>query len=235
MRSFVALTLFLLLCGNVFAATTSAETNIFAITSETLPVELSSFSAVQTASGMVSLKWITASETGLLGYRVYRAESIELVGAIQISTHIISATNTSTTQVYSFEDREVELDHSYYYWLESVEYQHSDFHGPISITINGSTTPELPIQTVLGAIYPNPFRHGTPARFEVMVKDSDRAQVSIYNLLGQRVKSYQLQPGSHQLYWDGRDHSGKPCGSGIYLVKLSSGTFNQSAKIMLIK
>ncbi len=171
----------------------------------------------------------------LIGYRVYRSDSDELAAAIQLSTQIIPATNTSTTQVYNFEDREVELGHTYHYWLESVEYHYSDFHGPISINLSGTETPPLPLQTLLQAVYPNPFRHGTSARMEVLVKESETATVSIYNLSGQKVKAYSLGGGSHLLSWDGKDSRGHLVGSGIYFVKLSSGSINQTAKLMLIK
>lgn len=231
----VVLTLTLLICGSALAFTTSAETNIFLITVETLPVVLSSFSAVTTASGFVSLRWVTESETELLGYRVYRSDNNNLVNAQNLSTQIIPATNTSNTQSYTFTDNEVAADNTYYYWLEILEYSYSHYHGPISVNVHGTEAPELPLQTFMGNVYPNPFRFGSKVQVYVQVKDSDLANVAIYNILGQRVKNYQLQPGAHQLYWDGRDHSGKPCGSGIYLVRLSSDTMSQSAKLMLIK
>lgn len=235
MRIIVVLVAFLLLCGSVYAVTASAETNVFSITAETLPVVLSSFSASVISNGFISLRWVTESETELLGYRVYRSDSGVLSSAIHLSTQIIPATNTSTTQSYSFTDSEVAADNTYYYWLEILEYSQSQYHGPVSIRVEETISPELPLITGFGAIYPNPFRQGTLAQFEVQVKDNDPTNVSIYNIRGQRIKQYQLKAGSHRLYWDGKDSSGKPCGSGIYLLKLSSGSINQTTKLMLIK
>lgn len=49
------------------------DTQDFLAHVDTLPVELSSFSAVLTAQNFVKLTWVSQSETNLLGYLVYRA------------------------------------------------------------------------------------------------------------------------------------------------------------------
>ena len=70
MKSLLILFLISTLCGGIFAITTSAETNIFAITEQTLPVILSSFSATTSVYGYVDLRWVTESETETVGFRV---------------------------------------------------------------------------------------------------------------------------------------------------------------------
>ncbi len=226
MKSLLILFLISTLCGGIFAITTSAETNIFAITEQTLPVILSSFSATTSVYGYVDLRWVTESETETLGFRVYRSEQDNPDTAILITVPFIPATNTSNSHTYTFTDRAVKTEHTYYYWLEIIELNFSSYHGPVNISLLGSESPTLPGQTYLSGIYPNPFRYGAQAQFKVDVKDSDHASLVIYNIVGQRVKSYHLLSGSHQLYWDGNDQRGIACGSGIYLLKLSTDTMN---------
>jgi len=201
----------------------------------TLPVELSSFTATQTAQNFVKLSWVSQSETGLLGYRVYRNETNSQEGAAMITPTLVPATNTSTTQTYSITDGEVSDGHTYWYWLESVDYNSSQFHGPVSVLVESDAPPVHPAQTGMSPAYPNPFRatHGTT--ISVDVKDSDAGTVSIYNLAGQKVISYPVRPGINTINWNGRDSHGTTCSAGIYLYRLNTPSCNQTRKLVIIK
>lgn len=201
----------------------------------TLPVELSSFNAILTAQNFVKLSWTSESETNMLGYRVYRSET-EIQAEAQLITPImIEATNTSTTQHYGIEDREVSAGTTYYYWLEAVDYSHSTFYGYRSVEVLGDITPELPVSSVMGNAYPNPFKATSSTKIDVRVKAGENATVTIYNVLGQVVKSYKVNEGVHTINWDGRDNRGKLCGSGIYFYKMSTPSTNQTKKMVIVK
>lgn len=201
----------------------------------TLPVELSVFNAVLTAQKFVKLTWVSESETNMLGYRVYRSETNDANSATQITAMMIEATNTSTTQVYSIEDREVLPFSTYYYWLEAVDYNHSNFFGPQFVEVPGEVVPELPVQTAMKNAYPNPFKTNASTNIEVALKAGETGTVTIYNVLGQVVKTYKVNEGSHTLTWNGRDSKGNACGSGIYFYKLSTPSMNQTKKMVIVK
>ena len=69
--------------------------------------------------------------------------------------------------------------------------------------------------------YPNPFNAET--RIEYQLPLASRVNLSIYNLLGQRVRvlvdKSQAQ-GNHQAYWDGRNDRGRGVSSGIFFIQL---------------
>jgi len=201
----------------------------------TLPVELSSFTATLTAQNYVKLNWVTQSETEMLGYRVYRGESSDQASSILITPSMIGATNTSTTQSYSVTDNEVAIGNAYWYWLESVDYASSHFHGPVSIIVEGEVPPVLPETTSLKNAYPNPFRMNSATNIEVAVKAGENGTVTIYNILGQAVKTFPVSEGFTKLNWNGRDTKGNVCGSGIYFYKLSTPTMNQTKKMVIVK
>lgn len=201
----------------------------------TLPVELSSFTAAQTAQNFVKLSWVTQSETGLLGYRVYRNETNSQQSAAMITPSLVPATNTSTTQTYSITDSEVSAGHTYWYWLESVDYGSSQFHGPVSVLVTSDVPPVLPVQTTLNAAYPNPFKATQGTNIEVDVKESDGGTVSVYNIAGQKVISFPVQPGMNTIKWDGRDIRGNICSNGIYFYMLSTPSSNQIRKLVIMK
>jgi hypothetical protein len=201
----------------------------------TLPVELSSFTAVLTAQNFVKLTWVSQSETNMLGYRVYRGESDVQASAILVTPIMIQATNSSTTQVYSIDDREVTIGATYWYWLESVDYGPSHFYGPQSVIVTGEVPPVLPETTTMRSAYPNPFRANNNTTIEVAVKAGETGTVTIYNVLGQAVKSFSVSEGNHNLKWNGRDSKGNICGSGIYFYKLATPTMNQTKKMVIVK
>ncbi len=197
------------------------------------PVEMSSFTATTSAEGFVGLRWTTESETDMLGYRVYRSETSQVAAAITITPILIGATNTSSQAVYQHEDHEVEANNTYYYWLEGVDVNASQFFGPVSATVTGQEIPEFPIQNLLGNAYPNPFKDGTS--FTVNIKAGDHGTVSIYNGLGQKVRTFEVGEGSREIFWDGLDQYGSRCVSGVYLYKLSSQSLNVTKKMLIVK
>jgi hypothetical protein len=206
-----------------------------ALGDQTLPVELSSFSAVLTAQNFVKLTWVSQSETGLLGYRVYRNDTLDQATAVSITPVMVPATNTSTTQNYSITDSEVAIGSTYYYWLESVDMGSSMFHGPVSVLVEGEVPPVLPTATAMSNAYPNPFRMNSTTTIDVRVKAGDAGTVTIYNILGQAVKTFKVTEGVNPLNWNGKDSKGNVCGSGIYFYKLSTNSMNQTKKMVIVK
>ncbi|MBU0509869.1 S8 family serine peptidase [bacterium] len=92
-------------------------------------------------------------------------------------------------------------------------------------------TPTVPRSTALGEPYPNPFNSVATIPFEIAAPGA--VELSVYNMLGQRVStliSAPLTSGAHRVLWDAKDVS-----SGVYFVKLQSGEFVQSRKLLLLK
>jgi hypothetical protein len=197
----------------------------------TLPVELSSFSAVLTAEYFVNLTWVTESETQVNGFNVYRSEDATYANAVRVNASLIGATNTSEQHVYSLTDSEVTTNTTYYYWLENVDMSGvSNLYGPQSVTVTGNPIPVLPEISMIRNAYPNPFRAGTTTNLEVSVKAGETGTVTVYNILGQAVKTFKVTEGNHKLTWDGKN-----CGSGIYFYKLSTPSTNSTKKLVIVK
>ncbi|TDF74750.1 T9SS type A sorting domain-containing protein [Candidatus Syntrophosphaera thermopropionivorans] len=200
-----------------------------------LPVELSSFTAVLTNDFYVQLTWVSQTETNLSGYRVYRNEENTLNNAILITPTMIPATNTSQEHIYTVEDREVENNTTYYYWLESVDFNNSQFHGPVIVTVEGNVPPVLPEVTTLNNAYPNPFRANNSTKIEVGIKAGESGTLTIYNIRGEIVKAIKVNEGYHTIIWDGKDSKGTTCGSGIYFYRLTTPSLNQTKKMVIVK
>ena len=89
---------------------------------------------------------------------------------------------------------------------------------------------------VLYQNYPNPFNLET--RIQYHLSNPSRVELTIYNLIGQKVKvlvdEFQT-PGTKSVTWDGLNAAGQTLASGIYFYKLNAGDFIEIKKMILIK
>lgn len=220
------------------------ETGDFTITgdNQTLPVELSAFTANVTANGFVKLQWVTESETNMLGYNVYRSQESQQDGALMINSQTIPAKNISGKTVYTFQDEDVTDGTSYYYWLEIIELDlTSCFFGPLFVEVEEQgeedvTIPQELTTNLIGA-YPNPFNPGTYIGFSLA--ERDKVTITIYNSKGQKVTSLlenaEFDKGrNHSVYWNGKDSRGVDVSSGVYLYIMETGSNYQEMKKMLL-
>jgi hypothetical protein len=84
--------------------------------------------------------------------------------------------------------------------------------------------------------YPNPFNTSTVISYQL--KDDCHVELTVYNLLGQKLKNLDNGfrfKGLHSITWDGKDNNGKEVTTGIYFYQLRAGNFTESKKVLLIK
>ena len=102
---------------------------------------------------------------------------------------------------------------------------------------------------ILGAVkrdqllqnFPNPFNPETWIPFRLA--DESRVTIHIYNSAGQLVR--RLSPGimpagdyssqARAVYWDGRNQTGEPVSSGVYLYTINAGDFSATRKMFIQK
>jgi len=139
--------------------------------------------------------------------------------------------------VYELEDKEVEIGNTYWYWLEAVELTGAGqfYDQPVSVTVQGEVPPVLPTASAMDNAYPNPFKQSASTSIDVRIKEGENGTVTIYNILGQAVKTFRVSQGTHKLTWNGQDARGNNCGSGIYFYKLSTPTTNVTKKMVIVK
>ncbi|HNW99739.1 MAG TPA: T9SS type A sorting domain-containing protein [Candidatus Cloacimonadota bacterium] len=188
----------------------------------------------------VEITWTTSSETDVFRYRIYWRNELENMQYHLLNMESIMGTNTSSEHTYSYVQQVFETNLWYYYYIEMEKTDGSLYRSQTdSIWVFEISNPDVPEPipvTNIDCIYPNPFNNNGNVNFNISVKQGETATLSIYNVLGQQIRKYDVQTGANQvLYWDGKDSHGISCGSGIYFCKLSSPTSTSTRKIVMMK
>jgi hypothetical protein len=117
------------------------------------------------------------------------------------------------------------------------------FGGTPTAVADGGSSGSLPTSFALQQNYPNPFNPTTTISYTVYPRrNSDgspqRTELSVFNVLGQRVKTLvdKVQiPGTYEVEWAGDNESGNSVASGIYFYRLTLGDESATRKMLLVK
>jgi len=94
----------------------------------------------------------------------------------------------------------------------------------------------IPLKTILGNNYPNPFNPITTINFTLNIETN--LKIDIHNIKGQKVKSLlnEYRPaGVHNIVWNGKDDNGNDVGSGVYFYRMESEGYVSTKKMVMIK
>lgn len=95
----------------------------------------------------------------------------------------------------------------------------------------------VPLVYALEQNYPNPFNPTTRIKFSV--PETNKVSIAIYDITGQKVRTLvngeNRAAGIYEMEWDGRNDTGIKVSSGIYLYRMTAGSFVQTRRMMLLK
>ena len=96
----------------------------------------------------------------------------------------------------------------------------------------------IPNNFTLYPVYPNPFNMETIISFDL--PGNYKINLKIYDIRGREVWSWplnnaELQAGNYRVAWKAINNSGYTLSSGMYLIKLWSGEYHSTQKVILIK
>jgi len=198
-----------------------------------LAVELSSFTAYYNGD-TTCLSWTTQTETSNLGWDIFRSETENLNEAIKVNVSLVPGAGTTFEPTdYNYVDYyPIQNGVTYFYWVIGKDASGiTDNFGPVAIDIpqhhnQNPNPPEIYTQNYYLNNFPNPFNRNTTVRF--MVKEAGTANISIYNIKGQKIVTLLETPISYDNLnkiincpWNGKDENDRLVSDGIYLTVLN--------------
>jgi len=198
----------------------------------TVPVELTSFTAVQKGSA-VELNWSTATETNNKGFEIERSVVTSGTESTWKTVGYVDGKGTTTEAVsYRFSDNLNGVD------AEAVEYRlkQIDYDGAYEYSDVVSVENIVPTEYSVSQNYPNPFNPSTKITFALPTEAN--VSLRVYNALGQEVSKVvngTLNAGTHVYTFNASEFT-----SGIYFYSFDAqgvdGTnYNMIRKMMLVK
>jgi hypothetical protein len=173
---------------------------------------------------------------GADSYKIYRG-TIQgqpgTVGCHMIGVYDHIGTTTSTT----FTDNMVWIDPNSNilacYYVTSVN-QYGESSPSNEVGVHGmaplkedelitAQTIALPMKYAIHDNYPNPFNPSTTIRYEL--PEASRVSLVVYDIMGrevQRLVDGVIEPGYYTATWEGRNKSGSPVASGIYIYRFTA-------------
>jgi tartrate-resistant acid phosphatase type 5 len=199
----------------------------YTINKSVLPVELSSFTAEVVSASSIQLKWSTATEVNNYGFEVERKSGNtdwERIG------FVAGSGNSNSPKNYSYTDNPTG-GNSFSYRLKQIDVDGKyKYYDAITVNIGVSSEAQL-LQNS-----PNPFNPSTAIKY--YIPGATEVAIKIYDILGREVRTLinqQMTGGYHIVYWNGKDSRGEDVASGIYLYRLTAGSYSDTKKMNLLK
>jgi hypothetical protein len=84
--------------------------------------------------------------------------------------------------------------------------------------------------------YPNPFNPSTEIGFAL--NQEGAASLAIYDILGRNIRTLldgRHAAGGYSITWDGKNEAGSDAPSGIYLYRLTAGSYSAAKRMTLVR
>ncbi|HMN17711.1 MAG TPA: T9SS type A sorting domain-containing protein [Ignavibacteriaceae bacterium] len=191
------------------------------LSSDPLPVELTSFSATKIGKD-IKLTWNTSTEINNFGFEIERSV---FKGEWNKIGFVNGNGNSNSPKNYSFVDDKTSTGR-YSYRLKQIDNDGQfEYSKVIEIDVSGVKEYELTQN------YPNPFNPTTTIQYSL--PQTGMVRLTLYNVLGEEIRTLVNEikdAGTHTL-----NINADNLNSGIYIYRIESGSFVQSRKMTIIK
>jgi len=192
-------------------------------------------SGISVTTTSPELSWFVNSPTNSLRYEIQVSEN----------TSFLNPTIVSDLNSQSYKVNGLATNKTYYWRVRSKDTNGnlSNFSTKEAFAVNsptdiaeGNAVGKIPTTFNIEQNYPNPFNPTTVINYDI--PQNAVVTLSIYNMLGQKVKSLvseQKNAGTYSVQWNGDNEFGQKVASGAYIYKINAGNFVKSMKMLLMK
>lgn len=192
-----------------------------------LPVSLISFTAKATTRG-IELLWQTATEQDNIGFILLRDG--EALATYRDEPRLRGSGTTLAESHYKFLDDATAVGRTYTYRLRSVDLDGTTHDYALTAS---ATAIENVISYQLFQNYPNPFNPSTLIAYELPEPSS--VKLELFDVLGRKVAVLVNARQEAGLYQYALQASSLSLASGVYLYRLTAGTFMNTKKMLFVK
>ncbi|MDD3535301.1 MAG: C25 family cysteine peptidase [Candidatus Cloacimonetes bacterium] len=168
-----------------------------------------------------------SEEYALLGYAIYRRAG---GGLFELHDEVLDCQYTDTLDALG----------TYLYYVKCLYPEgFSRASNTVSILFDGMSNEDAQspaLTTTLKGNFPNPFNPSTTIAFSLA--EPAFVKLDIFNLKGQKVARLVNEPlssGTYNIPWQGVDNKGQKQSSGLYFIRLQTGSKSFTRKMMLMK
>ncbi|MGE5364504.1 MAG: T9SS type A sorting domain-containing protein [Bacteroidota bacterium] len=208
--------------GNNSTTNSSVPVAVNQIDMGTLPVELSTFTARVSGSG-VELLWETATEVNNAVFEIERQSKND--AEWKKIGNVLGNGTSNAMHSYSYFDNSA-LAGNYKYRLRQV-----DNDGRFEYSEAIEVCAGVPTVTELVQNYPNPFNPSTVIGYRL--SGQENVELSVYNMLGQKVVTLvneRQEAGVYSVRFNASELS-----SGLYIAKLRTDNYAKTIKMNFVK
>ncbi len=197
-----------------------------------LPIQLGSLTATFVGASTVRLEWVTLTEVNNFGFEVQKSAQGQAQYETILNSFLPGHGTTVEPHSYNYTDTTASSG-SWYYRLKQTDLDGAEhFTDGVRVDVlTGVDEEHIPPGFVLDQNYPNPFNPATTISFSLPIKS--RVTLSVYNTLGEKVATLvdvAMEAGSHTVVFDASSLA-----SGVYLYRLTAGSFVSTKKIVLAR
>jgi hypothetical protein len=169
--------------------------------------------------------WDEAPEEDFDYFSLYGSESPEFGPAAVLIEHTIGTTVDVSEDTYT------------YYHVTATDFAGNEGDASsVENTYASIVAEERPASYALMQNRPNPFDATTFIRFDL--PEPGEVSLLVYDVNGKlvrRLTSRSWAAGRHSVTWRGDDDQGNTVGPGIYFLRMETGGFQATRKMMIVK
>ncbi len=195
------------------------------------PAWVTGASLMQMGGDDVRLSWDASAEENIVHYVVYRDTADVFVPTV------LNAVATVDHPVTTFTDNPPS---DCYYLIVAVDADGYSSGYSQRVYTSAQATPAgdgfAPKVLAITGVVPNPFNPMAKVKFDL--PRSGMVKLSVFDLRGRLVRelaSGQMDAGSHEVMWNGKDGRGQMSATGVYFARLSSADGVKTVKMVLAK
>jgi predicted CXXCH cytochrome family protein len=159
-----------------------------------------------------------------------------LSAKLAAATSADSATDAFKRAKFNYDFVEADMSHG----VHNTKYAQGLLESAL-LNFSPSTSVEnidqnIPDKFNLNQNYPNPFNPSTQITFAIPVKAYVRMQ--IFDITGHLVTTLideEMPAGNYKATWNGLNQNGSSVTTGVYLCKMTAGTYTQTTKMLFLK